>query len=263
MGVNRDAARLYHLHSSYVRGRLVDRLNDLSVDDERRPFRFRTYPGSRRVALPGRDFQLKAALGTVLRNRRSVRNLRLRPLDLARVGRLLYSSYGVTGYRRANGETVCRRPCPSAGGLYPLELYVATQQVRGLPDGIYHYDARAHELEVRRPRLNYPELAEKLFGQDARETVLNANLVIAIAAIFERTMWKYGERGYRYVWLEAGHLGQNLCLAATALGLGPVNLGGFFDEELNRFLDLPSGEEDLIYLICIGQARETRRPARQ
>lgn len=263
MSVNREAAGLYHLHSSYVRGRLVDRLNDLSVDDERRPFHFRTYPGSRRVALPGRDFRLKAALGTVLRNRRTVRDLQLRPLDLARVGRLLYTSYGVIGYGKEDGETVCRRPCPSAGGLYPLELYVATQRVRGLPDGVYHYDARAHELEVRRSRLNYPELAEMLFGQEARETVLNANLVIAISAIFERTTWKYGERGYRYVWLEAGHLGQNLCLAATALGLGPVSRGGFFDEELNRFLDLPAGEEDVIYLICIGQAREARRPARQ
>lgn len=256
-----DAAQLYHLHSSYVRGRLIDRLDNrlaLPFSGERRPFRFRTYPGSPRVDLPGRDFRLRATLGTVLRSRRSIRKMHLCPLDLARVGRLLHVSYGVRGYRQQDGESRYDRLCPSAGALYPLELYIATQAVTGLPDGIYHYDARAHQLEVRGTRLVHPELAEMLIAQGAKEIIRNANVVITISAIFERTTWLYGERGYRYVWLEAGHLGQNLYLAATALGLGPVSLGGFFDEELNRLLDLPAGEEDAIYLICIGHPRETR-----
>ncbi len=244
-----EAAKLYHVNSSHVRSRLTE----LPVDEERRPLRFRTYLGSHRLDLPGRDFELPATLGDVLQWRHSVRDFRLNPLDLTAVGRLLHAGAGVRGYRKSEGEWVYDRPFPSAGGLYPLELYVATQVVRGLPDGIYHYDARAHQLEVRQTRLVHPELAEIALGQTMPR---DANLVIAICAMFERTMWKYGERGYRYVWLDAGHVGQNLALIATALGLGSVGIGGFFDEELNRLFDLSPEEEEVIYLVCVGQPEE-------
>lgn len=260
MILNGDVARLYHLHSSYVRGRLVDRLDarfrDRSFDDDRRPVRFRTYPGSRRVDLGARDFRLPAALGTVLRTRRSARNFRLRPLALSRVARLLHASYGVRGHRGGETSQSYDRPCPSAGGLYPLELYVAARRVRGLRDGLYHYDARAHQLELRHGRPVHAELAATFPGEDIWSTVRDANLVVVMTAMFDRTTWKYGERGYRYVWLEAGHLGQNLYLAATALRLGAVSLGAFFDEELNRVLGLPAGEEEAIYVVCVGQPRD-------
>jgi len=164
----------------------------------------------------------------------------------------------VRGYRKVEREWVADRPSPSAGGLYPLELYVATQAVEGLVDGLYHYDARAHQLELRESRLLHPELADMTLGQDV---IPYANLVIVISAIFQRTLWKYGARGYRYVWLDAGHLGQNLYLVATALRLGPVSIGGFFDEELNRLLGLPLGEEEAIYLMCIGHPQKTEEDA--
>ena len=241
---NLDVARLYHINSSHVR-----QVSQPLPDSDERPFRFRTYPGSPRVVLPGRDFVLDHPLGDVLRRRRSVRNFVLRPLDLGLVGRLLYACFGVTGFRQVDGIWVSDRPAPSAGGLYPLELYVATRSVGVLPDGLYHYDAKAHELERRRSGLLPAEFARIIIGPDI---VQNANLVIVICAIFQRTMWKYGARGYRYVWLDAGHLGQNFYLVATALGLGAVSVGGFFDEELNRMLDLPAGEEQAIYLLCIG-----------
>jgi SagB-type dehydrogenase family enzyme len=202
--------------------------------------------------LPGRDFDLGPPLGKVLRRRTSVRDFLLRPLELALVGRLLYASFGVRGERKVEGVWVYDRPSPSAGGLYPLELYVATQAVEGLVDGLYHYDARAHQLEVRRRVLLHAALADAILAPDV---VRNSNLVIMISAIFQRTMWKYGERGYRYVYLDAGHLGQNLYLVATALGLGPVGIGGFFDEELNRLAGLTIGEEEVIYLMCIGQRK--------
>ena len=257
MRTNCDAAQLYHIHSSYLRDRRDDDLIAPPSNDDQRPFRFRTYPGSQRVDLPGRDFRFNVRLGTILRQRRSVRDFRLRPLDLLRVGRLLHASYGAYGYQQ-HEEASFYRPCPSAGALYPLELYIASQAVTGLPDGLYHYDARAHQLELRCPRRVHREMAELLIREDFREIVLNANLVIIIAAIFERTMRTYGERGYRYVWLEAGHVGQNLYLAATALGLGPVSLDGFLDDELNRLLNLPADEEDAIYLLCIGHSGRSR-----
>jgi SagB-type dehydrogenase family enzyme len=168
------------------------------------------------------------------------------------VGRLLHACYGVRDHRRVDGQWTYDRPSPSAGGLYPLELYVAVQAVTGLADAIYHYDPRAHELELRLPGTHHREIADMTIGQ---QMICEANLVVIISAVFQRTMWKYGQRGYRYVWLDAGHLGQNLYLAAVALGLGPVAIGGFFDSELKRLLALPAGEE-VVYLVCIGQMRE-------
>jgi SagB-type dehydrogenase family enzyme len=154
------------------------------------------------------------------------------------------------GTLRVDGETTTKRPVPSAGGLYPLELYVSTHNVEGLEDAIYHYDARDHELEFRRAGLFHDQLARMTLGQDMIRT---ANVVIFIAAIAERTMWKYGQRGYRYVFLDAGHLGQNLYLTATALDLGIVAIGGFFDLEVNELCLLPPNEE-VIYLLCGGMA---------
>jgi len=222
----------------------------MTVDVDRRPLRFRTYPGSQRIDLPGCDFNIGASLGDVLQRRQSKRKFLLRPLELAIVSQLLYTSYGLRGYRKVDGQWTYDRPSPSAGGLYPLELYVATQAVEGLGDGIYHYDARAHQLELRHTGLVHPDLANMTIGQDM---IRDANLVIIISAIFQRTMWKYGQRGYRYVWLDAGHVGQNFYLVAEALGLGQVSIGGFFDDELHRLLELPEAEEEVIYLICIGQ----------
>jgi SagB-type dehydrogenase family enzyme len=240
-----DIARLYHLHSANVRRRLPD----LTVDHDRHPLRFRTYPGAQRLDLPGRDFNLTAPLGEALGERSSVRAFELQPLPLDLLGRLLHASYGLRRPGQLIGQGVAERPAPSAGGLYPLEIYVATHLVVDLPDAIYHYDPRSHALELRRPGLAQHQLAEMTIGQDM---LLQANVVCIITAVFQRTMWKYGPRGYRYVWLDAGHVGQNLYLVTEALGLGSVAIGGFYDAEVNALLDLPADEE-AIYLFGIGR----------
>lgn len=222
----------------------------MSLDQDRQQIRFRTYPGAQRTPLPGRDFALDMPLGAVLERRRSIRDFTRSPLPLATLGRLLHTCYGVRREPDLDAVT-CERAAPSAGGRYPLEIYVATQSVEGLPDGIHHYDARAHELEQRRLGVQQPTLANLALDQ---KMVVDSNVVVIITGIPERTMWKYGQRGYRYVWLDAGHLGQNLYLVATALGLGPVGIGGFYDGELNELLELPPGEE-AFYLVCIGQPK--------
>jgi SagB-type dehydrogenase family enzyme len=248
-----DVAGLFHAHTRHERCRTTE----MTLDDNRQPLRFRTYPGSARTPLPGRDFAVEAPLGAVLAARRSVREFALGPLPLATLGRLLHASYGIKG-ERFSGEWTYERSAPSAGGKYPCEIYVAAQQVTGLADGIHHYDARAHELELRRPGAAQPLLSDLALDQTM---VVDSNLVFVITGIPERTTWKYGQRGYRYVWLDAGHLGENLYLVATALGLGPVGIGGFFDEELRALLDLPAGEEPF-YLVCVGQPREGAEIAR-
>ena len=240
-----DLARLYHLNSANARCRIPD----METDGDRQPLHYRTYPGSPRVALPGRDFDLAAPMGRLLEQRSSLREFALRPLRLDLLGRLLHASYGLRHPGRPAQGGVPDRPSPSAGALYPLELYVAAQAVMDLPDGVYHYDPRAHQLELRRPGRVHDQLAEMTIGQDM---LRQANVVLFITAIFERTMWKYGQRGYRYAWLDAGHLGQNVYLVAGALGLGPVAIGGFYDDEINRLLDLPA-DETAIYLLGVGQ----------
>jgi SagB-type dehydrogenase family enzyme len=247
-----DIARLYHGHSRHLR----QRMPDIGSDADAPPRRFRTYPGSPRVDLPGRDFALSVPLGETLRRRESVRDFLLRPLPLETVGRLLHASYGVRGYRQMEGQWTYDRPSPSAGGLYPLELYIVAQLVDGLADGIYHYDARSHQLEQRDTGAAHPDVARITLGQ---EMIRSANLVVAITAIFQRTMWKYGQRGYRYVWLDAGHLAQNLYLVATALGLGAMAIGGFYDAEMNDLLALPADEEEVIYMVCVGQPSQPPR----
>jgi SagB-type dehydrogenase family enzyme len=248
-----DVARLFHTHSSHERTRVIAPLIDL----DRQPCRFRVYPGAPRTPLPGRDFAIDMPLGDALERRRSIRNYALREMPLETLGRLFHASYGLRVARTDGGEDDFRRPAPSAGGRYPLELYVAAQAVEGLGDGIYHYDARAHALEHVRPGLAQPALVDLLMDQ---EVARRANAVVVITAVRERTMWKYGQRGYRHVLLDAGHVGQNLYLVSIALGLGPTAIGGFYDQELGALLRLPEDEEPF-YVVCIGQpVAEEARP---
>jgi SagB-type dehydrogenase family enzyme len=240
-----DLAGLYHLNSSNTRAKA----GDYTVDDDAWPRRYRVYSDARRIALPGRDHHLgEAPLGEVLGARRSIRNFESTPVDLASMGRLLFAGYGVGGVRQVEENWTHERPVPSAGGLYPLELHVATRAINGLADALYHYSARSHELELRREGNLLPQLVEMTIDQPM---ICTANAVVLVAAVTDRTMWKYGQRGYRYVWLEAGHVGQNLYLAATALGLGAVAIGGFFDQEVARLFRLPS-DEHALYLVVIG-----------
>jgi SagB-type dehydrogenase family enzyme len=232
-----DLAGLYHLNSSSTRSKLPE----LEADPDCPPPARRLDPGAERVRLPGRDFALPLGLGEALERRSSRRDCRLAPLPLETLGRLLHASFGMHGPHR---------PFPSAGGLHPLELYAVTQQVEGLPDGVWHYDPWVHELALRRAGCFLGEAAGIAYGQ---ESVREANLLLCLTAVFARTSRKYGQRGYRYVLFEAGHVGQNLYLVADALGLARFSIGGFFDHELDRLLDLPPGEEEAVYLFCAGQ----------
>jgi SagB-type dehydrogenase family enzyme len=245
-----DPAELFHLNSSNVRSKPVD----LALDYDHRPARFRRIAGARRLRLPRGHFRLEQRLGTAFRRRSSIRDFELRPLPIGHLSQVLFLGHGVRGTKVVDGETVFDRCSPSAGGLYPIELYVACQEVRRVADGIYHYDARYHMLEeVRRGRF-HAQLADLTIGQ---EMIRSANLVVAMTARVDRTTWKYGLRGYRYVWLDAGHVGQNIYLAAGGLGLGAVTIGGFFDAEVDALLSLPD-EEVMIYLACVGQPRRGR-----
>jgi SagB-type dehydrogenase family enzyme len=177
-------------------------------------------------------------LERALRERRSIRTYAPAPLSLEEVGQLLWAAQGITGPEAA-------RTTPSAGALYPLELYLVAAAVLGLPAGLYHYAPRAHELE----NLSTGDLREALcaaaFDQDWMK---NAPAAVLIAAAQGRTTRKYRERGKRYVAMEAGHAAQNLALQAVALGLGSCVVAAFDDARLREIFALPPGTEPFALL---------------
>jgi SagB-type dehydrogenase family enzyme len=247
--IEENYSNLYHLRSTNFRSTTMEP----SVDLDSRPQRFHTFCGSERITLPAAVDRPSRDFFQVLSSRRSVRNFTLQQMPLSHVAAVLYSGYGVRGYKTVDGEHTFDRQVPSAGGLYPLELYVASQKVEGVSDGIYHYDARENQLELLKPGMHLHQIADMTIGQ---EMIRDCHFVVFITGIFERTMWKYGQRGYRYVWIEAGHVGQNIYLTASALGMGAVSIGGFFDLELHELLRLPE-QQALMYLLCVGFERES------
>jgi SagB-type dehydrogenase family enzyme len=197
---------------------------------------------SRSQPLPPPRREGTVSLETALRSRRSVREFEGTALTEAQLGQLLWAAQGAS----ADGL----RTAPSAGALYPLELYVATAS------GLAHYEPGTHRLALRLERDPRPELRRAALDQSP---VGAAPAVFVIAAVFERTERKYGRaRGARYVHMEAGHAAQNLLLEAVALGLGGVPVGAFDDEQVARALALPAGERPL-YLIPVGRPRGSPR----
>jgi len=193
---------------------------------------------SQGIPLPAPRLEGGMSLNEALALRRSVRSYTDRLLTWEEISQLLWAAQGVTapsGFRTA----------PSAGALYPLEVYLA------LPEGWYHYLPQGHRLE----RLGQEDLREALrvagLGQGA---LGDAPAVFVIAAVVARTEGKYGERAERYVHLEAGHAAQNLLLQATALGLGAVSIGAFHDDRVREALRLPASHTPL-YLIPVGEPR--------
>ncbi|MEA2328612.1 MAG: hypothetical protein QOE68_3571, partial [Thermoanaerobaculia bacterium] len=136
------------------------------------------------------------------------------------------------------------------GALYPLELYVHATNVTGLPKGLYHFDARAERLRA----MNDGDLTAKIASALVQpEIALHAAAIVFITALFERSSFKYSERAYRFALIEAGHVGQNLDLAAVGLGLTALNVGGYYDHEVDELLGLDGVDHSTIYLTAIGR----------
>jgi SagB-type dehydrogenase family enzyme len=195
-----------------------------------------------KIYLPRPQCDGATALEKTLLRRRSVRDFSSRRLELWHISQLAWAAQGITaadGYRTA----------PSAGALFPLEIYVAVADVIGLAPGIYKYGIRNHDLIQWLAGDKRKQLREAALGQDS---ILRAPAVCILSAIYERTTVKYGERGIRYAHMEAGHAAQNLLLQVVALNLGAVLVGAFDDLEVKRILNLQQQEAPL-YLIPVGK----------
>lgn len=208
-------------------------------------------PGREDGALPWTALPPPGAIGVSLdeamRTRVSCRRFRRRPIPLLELSTLLALGYGVD---RRSGEVMQDRPVPSGGGLYPLEVTLLVRAVEGIVPGVHHYVPATHGLElVRAIELPRAFLTYLFMGQP---WVAEAALIAVVSFVGERSLTKYGDRGYRYALFEAGHLMQNLNLAASALGLGCVNLGGFYDDELATLAGIDVEREFPLYCTAIG-----------
>jgi len=180
--------------------------------------------------------------------RRSKREYLDKPLDGFQLSQLLWAAQGITEPRWG------LRAAPSAGGTYPLEIYavVGENSVEDLRAGIYRYNSKDHTIILVASGDFRAELSTAALSQ---QWVAKAPVNIVVTAVYERTTRIYGSRGVRYVDMEAGHVGQNVYLIATAMGLGAVVIGAFHDEQVHQVLRLPKDQVPL-YVIPVGYPKE-------
>lgn len=235
-----EFVRLFQEKTKYERSRLAH-----TRITEKWPGRYKRYPGAPRITLPPPKIDNGATLWSCLQKRRSVRFFQERSINLDILSLLLWASQGIT--EREGGLEL--RAAPSAGALYPVETYLSVQNVESLPAGIYHYDVAGHALE---------RIKTGNFGRELARASLNQNFLALAAvvfiwtAIFARSTWKYRERAFRYIYLDTGHLAENLALAAVACDLGSCQVGAFYDQEINFILSVDGEKESTVYLSAVG-----------
>ena len=238
----RSLALLYHLNSEPW-------LNVEAYDDDGYEVHYKSVDAvAEAVRLP----ESTAAGGVidVIRSRSSCRRYVRSRMPLTQLAELAAGAYARTRVIvLPSGMEMDARSVPSAGGLYPIELYLVLEDVDDVADGVYHYDVLEHSIEPLRLGTYGDELGGVLLAQPFLE---NANVLVFITAVFDRTLVKYGARGYRYVLLEAGHIAQNLCLLAAERSLGSLCVGGFMDGKANAFLGLDPRIEGVVYCVGIG-----------
>lgn len=196
------------------------------------------------ITLPPHRTDGQLSLEQTLLRRRSVRRFKDDSLPLGDISQILWAAQGVTDARGL-------RTAPSAGALYPLDIYMIAGRVAGLSAGIYQYHMRQGIVDMITAGDLRAELCRAALRQNA---VAAAAVTIAVCATAERMTVKYGERGIRYVQMEAGHAAQNICLQAVALDLAAVVIGAFYDRQVHRLLQLAPNQTPL-YLIPVGKPR--------
>ncbi|MCX8043787.1 MAG: SagB/ThcOx family dehydrogenase [Desulfobacterota bacterium] len=198
----------------------------------------------------------QADLWEILKKRRSHRDFSLQPISFNDLCLLLFAVQGVTSTQ--NGYLF--RTAPSAGALYPIETYVLVHRVASLRSGLYHYHVAQGYLELRRLGSFERNLASAALDQTM---VADAAVSFIWTAVVHRSTRKYRERAYRYIYMDAGHIGQNLYLAATALGLGCCTIGAFYDDEINALIGVDGLSETVVYMGIVGHRLSDERLQRR
>ena len=188
-------------------------------------------------------------LGDALVNRISTRDLSPLLLPLVNLSTLLHYGYGITRQNKGTNFPRPFRTVPSGGALYPLEIFFHARNIERLPSGLYHYNPSQNHVRCLREGDETQAIASSVVQPDV---VNGTSLTIFLTAIFERSVFKYGDRGYRFILIEAGHVAQNMNLVSAALGLGILNIGGFFDREIDDWLAIDGITQSTLYVLGIG-----------
>jgi SagB-type dehydrogenase family enzyme len=195
------------------------------------------------IKLPAPRLTSSTSVEEAISKRRSVRQYKDSALSLSELSQLLWAAQGITDTARG------LRTAPSAGALYPLEVYAVVGNVTGLAPGIYKYKCKTHELETVSLGDSREDLAAAALGQGA---ITQAAVDIVWTAVYERCAKKYQERAELYVPIEVGHSAENVFLQATALSLGAVVMGAFYEDKVQAVLKSPKDERAL-YIMPIGK----------
>ena len=215
------------------------------LDWQTKPEVYKEYPEAYKIELPHFEPTPTVSLDQALKQRKSIRDFQDKPISKDQLAYLLWAS---TGIQRVEGGYEFRT-APSAGALYPIETYLAVNNVKGLEPGIYHYSISSHQLEQLKLGDFGRQTAAAAFGQGMCAT---ACVVFIWSAIFERCKWKYGQRAYRYIYLDAGHIAENLALAATSLNRGSCEIGALYDDQANSIIGVDGIDESVICMAVVG-----------
>ena len=216
-----------------------------------RPPVYKTYPEAATIPLPKPALGETESLWDILNRRRSRRRYAPEPISMTTLATLLWAAQGIT----LSARDYQFRTAPSAGALYPVETYLSIHFVSDVKQGIYHFNVLDFALD---------EIAHGNFGEPLAHAALDQAMVRRGAVLFIwtavvlRSMWKYRNRCIRYIFMDAGHIAQNLQLGAAATGLGCCPIGAFYDDEINQILGIDGEEETAIYLAAVGNLQVFR-----
>ena len=240
---NKGIGDQYQEETKYTR----DSMSGGFLDWDSMPEPFKEYPGARqKIKLPAPVTDGGMSLWQTLCKRRSHRDFSASPLSLQDLSQLIFASQGVT----AQAGEYLLRTSPSAGALYPIETYLAVNRVENLAAGLYHLNITKHALELLKEGDESPALCRAGLGQTM---VMESAAIFIWTAMVARSKWKYRERAYRYIYMDAGHIGENLYLAAVALNLGCCTIGAFYDDEVNAIIGVDGVNETAVYMGAVGR----------
>jgi len=233
----------YQQKSKYFR----DRMPIHSLDWSNKPDTYKSYENPiSTIELSKPEFDKDLKFWDVILNRRSSRKFNKEPLSQMDLSLLLF---GMSGLTRIFPQFAFRTT-PSAGGLYPIEIYPVINSVEGIKQGIYHYNILQHKLECLKEGDHRQTVMEACLGQ---RMAFNSTVNFIWTAIIERSRWKYLQRCYRYIYMDGGHIGQNFYLVAEALKLGACTIGAILDDDLNDLIGIDGLNETAIYVGVVGK----------
>jgi len=203
-------------------------------------------PSPKIITLPQPQLGAGPKFWATLKQRRSIRDYQKVPLTITELSNLLWATQGITD----KALSPWYRTVPSAGALHPIDTYLIINRVEDLEGGIYFFQVPDFSLEVRSTGDFSQKIALAALDQEMART---AAVVFVWAAVVRRSRGKYRQRAYRYIYLDCGHIAQNLYLAAAAMGLGCCGIGAFYDDEVNALIEVDGSEETAIYLAAVGK----------